>query len=346
VPAGDAVRWDGQWDGQWNIVGHAWAVEFLRQALARGSLSHAYLFIGPPQVGKRTLALEFARALLCAGESRPCGDCRPCQLVARGVHPDVRTVRGEGAKKAILVEQVRELRREAGLTPVEGRRRIYIICGMEFANESASNALLKTLEEPPPHATFLLTTTSEDLVTPTIVSRCQAIRLQPQPRQLIETALRQRWQVPAGEADLYARLSGGRMGRALSLLRSKSEPEGLLKRRSAALDLLRAALGARWDGRFDLAGRLARSAEQLPETLEIWASWWRDLLLVKQNLDGAISNVDRQNELRAQAGALDAAQAGAALAAVQACADHLQRNVNTRLALERLMLQLPAFGGA
>jgi len=326
--------------GQWNIVGHAWAVQFLQGALGRGNFSHAYLFIGPPQVGKRTLATEFARVINCTGETPPCGTCRACQLILRGSHPDVVTVRGEGARHAILVDQVRALRREASLSPLEGRRRVYIVCGMELANENAANALLKVLEEPPAHVTFLLTAVAEELVAPTIVSRCQVLPLRPLSRETIAGALSAFWEATPEQAALLSRLSGGRMGRALNLLQS----EALLGRRNLALGQLQEVLSAHWGQRFAVAADLARRAEQLPEVLEVWLSWWRDMLLAHEGLADRIINLDRRGELDARRQAFTPAQMRSTLVALQDCADHLQKNVSPRLAVERLMLHLPSAG--
>lgn len=238
------------------------------------------------------------------------------------------------------MDQVRELRREASLSPVMGRHRIFIICGMEFANENAANALLKILEEPPSPVIFLLTATSGELVAPTIVSRCQVLFLHPQPKEMIQRALEEHWGVPGEQARLLAGLSGGRMGRALALLQQAN----LLAKRQEALAQLRALLPAHWGERFTMAADLARRPEQIPEILEVWLSWWRDLLLVREGLREHMANVDCERDFANWSNSLDVGAIREALVSLQACADYLQKNVGTRLALEWLMLHLPLAG--
>ena len=140
----------------WRTIGHEKAVRHLSRSLDQGRLSHAYLFTGPPRVGKMSLAMDLARALNCLGHDRPCDDCVQCDRIARALHADVRVVEVEsgpnrtgGSRTAIGIDQVRDVQREASLKPYEGRYRVFVFDGAEHVTAEAANSLLKTLEEPP-----------------------------------------------------------------------------------------------------------------------------------------------------------------------------------------------------
>ncbi|HRC78047.1 MAG TPA: DNA polymerase III subunit delta', partial [Kouleothrix sp.] len=152
----------------WDIVGHAWAIDFLRRSIAGGRAAHAYLISGPAGVGKSRLALRLAQALNCErGGPDPCLQCRACKQIERGSYPDVR-VAGMASQTAGLkpeeaarqrdlkIDTVRDWLADINLRPYEGRRRVFILHDAERLTEAASNAMLKTLEEPPPYATLVL----------------------------------------------------------------------------------------------------------------------------------------------------------------------------------------------
>ena len=199
----------------WNqIVGHEWAVDLLRGAIIHDRVGHAYLFTGPRQVGKTTLARSFAMALNCEASSlaeRPCGHCRPCKLIGDGRHPDVRLllpeVSGRG-KSALKIDQIRGLQQELSLTPTEARYKIAIIKQFDAANQSAANAFLKTLEEPPNHVILLLTASEADALLPTITSRCRTIALRPLPTNSIEQVLGESYRAKPDQAHLLSHLVG------------------------------------------------------------------------------------------------------------------------------------------
>lgn len=318
------------------VIGHEYAVDLLKRSLESNRLAHAYLFVGPPRIGKTTLALFLAQAVNCLHpESKPCGTCIACRKIQQSLHPDVRVIDEEGG--SIKINQIRELQSEATLSPFEGRQRVYILCDFQNATIEAANCLLKTLEEPPPRVMLILTATQAELLLPTIVSRCQVLNLRPLALDQVEQALQVYWGVEPRQARLLARLSGGRMGWAIEASRN----ETLLLDREKYLLVLEQALGGKRIERMRLAQQLSQSPEDLPGILDLWQNWWRDLLLAKSGNAQLMTNVDREQTVlhEAQLYALD--EIWACLRATERTAEYIEQNVNPRLALEVLLLSLP-----
>ncbi|NDJ77089.1 MAG: DNA polymerase III subunit delta' [Chloroflexi bacterium] len=321
----------------WPVIGHDWAVTHLSRAIAHGRTRHAYLVTGPDQVGKATLARAFAQAVNCTGELPPCGGCRTCRLIMQDLHPDVSIVEAEREGGTLKIEQIRALQRTLALRPFEAHYRVAILRRFHEARPQAADALLKTLEEPPSHALLILTTSATDALLPTILSRCQPLHLRPLPINTVRQALEQHWQAAPDTAHTLAALSGGRIGWAV---RALENPEAL-EQRNAALDLLEQSLLGQRQQRFDQAQALARDKTEALQTLALWVSYWRDVMLFACGSQAVVTNVDRLDGLQdlARIVGIDAAQQ--ALAATRRTITHLHQNVNTRLALEVLMLDYP-----
>jgi DNA polymerase III subunit delta' len=324
----------------WPVVGHEWATNLLAHAMRSGRVSHAYLFVGPDQIGKMTLARTFMQALLCdrvTGE--PCADpndmCRACRRVAEGRYPDAQVIAAE--KNWIQIEQVRNLLTDAAIVPLEGKRKVFVIREIERATPAAANALLKTLEEPPPHVVLLLTSNRRDLVLPTVLSRCQILSLRPLPIEQVRTALQDRWFVDEDQAALLARLSGGRLGWAVQ---AATEPH-VWQMRAKYLDDLLALTSQGHVGRLAYAEALSRASDGAETALGLWATWWRDLLLIQQGQADALLNLDRKRQLIQQADLYRPEQVQAALADLMRTLRRVRGNVNLRLALDVLLLRLP-----
>ena len=350
--------------GAWDLVGHAPAVTELRSALSGGRLSHAYLFSGPPSVGKAALAIRLAQALVCeaGAEEAPCLKCRICRQVEAGEAPDVERIAVGGVcdesshrdhatdnSTRIRICQVRRLERVASLAPFQAARRIFILDTADDLQPEAAHALLKTLEEPPPAVLMVLLAADVEALLPTIRSRCQQLRLRPSPLTELASALERRLEITAEEAGELARLASGRYGLAQRL---HTDPSLRVLRETAAADVRRLNRADR-NERFDYAAQLARSwrgeRESVLATLDVWRRWWRDVLLAASGLDGATDqavDVAAAAMMQEDATLCSAAQALRALQATQRAREHLIENTNPQLALEVMMLDLPLLPGA
>ncbi|GAB4194363.1 MAG: DNA polymerase III subunit delta' [Roseiflexaceae bacterium] len=338
----------------WDIVGHEWAVDYLRRSISGGRAAHAYLISGPAGIGKALLALRLAQVLNCeTGGTDPCLTCRTCKRIARGNHPDVRiagmATQGAGLKaedaarqKDLKIDTVRTWQSDITLKPFEGRRRVFILHDAERLNEAAANAMLKTLEEPPPYATLILVANTSGDLLPTIVSRCQPLKLRPVPRAQIAEALRQRHRLQAADADLLAAWSGGLVGWAFRMVGAPEELEQRQAQLDALVELTAKGLGEgfRWA---EERAKEYRGGEQ--ETvfamLELWQSWWRDIMLVAAGCPEQITHIDRHDDLRQAAARYRLADVHAFVARLDAAARQLRENVNPQLALENVLLHLP-----
>jgi DNA polymerase-3 subunit delta' len=304
--------------------------------LATGHLSHAYLLVGPPRIGKTTLALHLALTLNCLdAQDRPCGRCISCRKIQRGVHPDVRVL--DEPASSIKIEQIRELQQEMSLTPFEGRWRVSVLCDFQRATLEAANCLLKTLEEPPPKAVLVLTAVDLQALLPTIVSRCQVFQLRPLSIAQVRQALQSRLGLEPSRAELLARLSEGRVGWAMAA----SADETLLRDREKYLVALEQALQQDRAARIHLAQRLARNAETLPDLFDLWQSWWRDVLLARSGNADALTNVDRRAAALNEAQHYTLDEIVSCLKAVQLARQQVEQNVSPSLAMEVLLLKLP-----
>jgi DNA polymerase-3 subunit delta' len=324
----------------WNLLGHEWAVDLLGEQIARGQARHAYLITGPRGVGRRTLALKMAQALNCTQPPRPgepCGLCRTCKQIDQMQHPDLAVLQAEQEGGTLKVDQVRELQRSLALHPYEARYRVALLLRFEEAHPSTMNALLKTLEEPASQVVLLLTAESAERLLPTIVSRCEVLRLRPLPLEQTSQGLQTHWGLAADEASLLAHLSSGRPGYALRL---HQEPERLAQRQAWLNDQARLLAAGRVE-RFAYVDPLWKDKEALREVMLVWLSYWRDVMMKASGAATPITNLDRQDEIELLAERVGQQAALQSAAALERGLGRLERNLNPRLLAEVLMLDLP-----
>lgn len=322
----------------WPVIGHDWAVELVNLAFNSGRTRHAYLITGPASIGKTAIARAMAMAFNClADEGRPCQICRACTLIAKGSYPDVTTIEAERIGGTLKIDQIREMQRVASLRPYEAQNRVILLRRFHEANVAAQNALLKTLEEPPANVKLILTAEDGNLLLPTIRSRCQPLPLKPLRITEVKNALEKHWNAAPDQAELLAHLSGGRIGWAIRAL----QDETTLALRHESIELLENLISSPRRVRFEQAEVLAKDKDKLHEILLLWQSYWRDMFLVVNGSTGWVSNVDRESFMTQLVKQLPPEVFLKALASTRLTMNYIARNVNTRLAVETLLLDYP-----
>jgi DNA polymerase-3 subunit delta' len=323
----------------WGLLGHEWAVDMLKQHIARNAVRHAYLLSGPAGLGRRTLALRFAQALNCSQPPVPgeaCGTCRDCRHIWDMAYPDLSVVQAVTEGGTLKVGQIREVRRTLTLKPYQSKYRVALFLRFHEASEGAANALLKTLEEAPDHAILILTADNPEGLLPTITSRCEILRLRPLPVDVIEANLKSNG-ANTENANLIAHIANGRPGYALRLLKDESA----LEFRAERLADLQSLLTSTRVQKFKYAEELAKDKEIMRQTLHVWLSYWRDVLLCVSEARASAANIDHKETLTSLANHLDLGGAQRVVSDMELALRRLECNVNARLLAEVLLLDLP-----
>lgn len=339
----------------WRTLGQESTVERLSRSIAEASVHHAYLFLGPEHVGKRTFALDLACALNCVGDAPPCGICSACTRILAEKHADVLSIsldstaaaqdqesddEGNRRRTRILTAQVEDLQRAASLPPYEGRWKVLLVDHADRMTVEAANRILKSLEEPPPHIMWLLLAEAEDRLLDTVVSRCQRIDVRQMAIPELERHLAQVGATPE-QSRLIARVSRGRTGWALSAFQDDTLMTERGARVESTIQLISMTYGARFDLSRELDTLYRREPARVLETLEQWTTWWRDLLLFKTGCAESLVNVDYVNDIEEQAARLSLEQIREYIGRLTGVRQDLDLNVIPRLVFDSLVYTMP-----
>lgn len=317
------------------IWGNTPLVSQLKMAASSGKVSHAYLFLGGAGAGKRLIANTFAKALQCeSGANAPCGNCRSCQAFDNGNHPDIIYVRGE--KKNIVVDEIREqILETVDLKPYHYQKKIYIIEKADAMNVQAQNALLKTLEEPPAYAVFLLLAERAEAFLPTILSRVVTMKIRPLSEDTMAEYLMQKAFLPQEESHVLAAYAQGRIGQALEL----KEDESFREMRQDILGKLEALPSMNEGEAYLLAKELEVYKNDL-RFLDIMELWYRDLLAAKSlREERYLIQKDKKDAIFRSAKA-PAEQLAKKAQSIRKARMRLAQNANFRLTMEVMLMEL------
>lgn len=341
------------------LIGNDNAKVILRRLLATGRVPGALLFSGPDGVGKKQFAFELARAYVCKtpNGTEACGHCPACSRVGDfpvpepsdknkddfrrvffGSHPDVGLV--TAYKRTILVDAIRNLESAAQYSPYEARARFFIIDDADKMNDEASNALLKTLEEPPATTFIVLVTSRPDNLLQTIRSRCQIVRFEPAETAQIDSYLRTVKGLSPDDAALAARVSNGSIGRAAA-----GNIEEFRSRRNEMLAVLSDAINGRSLDKLLVASEKMSNAaakEGFEPSIEILSTLIRDVWMTALGSADNALNHDLAKEIGELAGIADVKILSQWMSEIETLRQTLAVNINRKVATDALFVRMSA----
>src|SRR3972149_5718112 len=344
-----------------NILGQERAKKILINSLIKGNISHAYIFAGPEEVGKKLTALTFAKTLNCInGKEDCCEECLSCKKINSLNYPDLIIIRkgDENTKtntisdikrnfgdenedkdkesKSIKIGAIRELQRRLSLKPYEGKRKVAIIDNAEDMIAASCNAFLKTLEEPPGETVIILITSNTHSLLPTVVSRCQVIKFNPLSDEHIKEILIKNYKFSENDASILASLSKGRLGSALT-----ADYKELCKYREDVLKMIKSSIRGDLEYIFTESKRLSKEKEELPEFLDSVIDLLRDAVIINgTGIDEGVINKDVSDKIKEFSSGLHIQYILNMVDTVQQTKSLLKRNANPQLAIETMMMNL------
>jgi len=319
------------------IFGHQRQVETLRHGVVSRRLHHAYLLMGPTGIGKKTIVLTLAKAIHCTeknGDS--CDKCSNCARIQAGNHPDVHVIGPLEGKKEISIEQIRDVQKKLNFRSFSGGMKIAILDPATLINWSAQNALLKTLEEPPPESLLILISPTAGGLLPTLRSRCLCISFGSLPRNFVAQFLISRKGKKPEEAEFLAAISMGSLAKAISM-----GQDALLKNRQAWAEQLSSLGAGKYRLAAEMADKLAVSREESLKFLEWAEGWYRDLVVYSLGGDSQTAvNLDLVPQIRQVSAEYGLDRVLEMHSKASEATARIQRNVNRRMVLENLFFSM------
>lgn len=311
------------------VLGHERQKHMLSSLVEKEKLPHALLFSGPKGVGKRATAADLVKNLFCE-KGNACGTCRGCRHLAGEIHPDFRVVKGE---TSIKIDELRAIRKEVYEPPFEAPVRVILIDNAEVMTREAANALLKTLEEPPPSNVFILVTSREQDIPLTVRSRCMRLGFGPLPAETVRSYFETTLGVDRPQAEILASLSGGSIASGLFWM---DEENFKMRERIARL----VTGNKKGFASASLVAERIATKENEQEYLAFLLTFLRDVWWLNETGDvSGVVNGDLAGMME-QARPGEPGWAGASIARVLETVRTLRYNVNRFLAMEHLVIDI------
>ena len=321
-----------------DVVGHKDILKYISSAVENNRVSHAYILNGERGSGKKMLANLFAMTLLCeTGDNELCGKCHSCKQAESDNHPDIIRVTHE-KPNSISVDDIRtQVNNTVDIKPYQGPYKVYIIPQADMMTPQAQNAILKTIEEPPSYAVFLLLTENAETLLPTINSRCVMLKLRNIKDTLIKKYLMENLEIPDYKADMCTAFVQGNMGRAIMLANSDHFNEI----REEAVQLLKHISEMELNEIVAAVKNISVYKLEITDYLDIIMIWYRDVLLYKatKEIDKVVFK-DQLQSIKEQARKSSYEGIELILESLEKAKARLKANVNFDLVMELLFLTI------
>lgn len=309
------------------ILGHENIIKNFKYAMENDRIAHSYLFEGPKGIGKKTMGKALAKMLL----SQP----KSMDIVN---HPDFKII--ETAENIIKIDKIEELQKDIKVKPHDGGKKIYIICEADKMNVASQNKFLKTLEEPPPYVTIILTTTNKEKLLPTIVSRCQPVVFHIVNTTKIENLLVEKYEKTREQAKFIANFSNGILGRAILLCKSEFETM-----REDTLTAIDNTIRSGKEKVFTTSDFFEKNKESIDEILDIMIFYFRDILIYGETGSGEhIINSDKMESIKNQSNYLGKHQLHDIINSIMITKQNIDLKVNFSLCIEMMLLEIQEGG--
>lgn len=318
------------------IIGNRDAKNYFKRAIDKNNLSHSYIFEGNYGIGKKTFALELAKALLCKDkkDGKPCEACKVCEMINAYTHPDVIWI--EQDTKVTKIDNIREnIVYEMEIKPYQSEYKIIIVKLADSISVQGQNALLKTIEEPPSYGIIILVCENMSNLLPTIKSRCIIVRFNPISTQEMEAYLKEK-SIMGMEAEIYSKLSGGSIGVIEDIL----QDESYMPLRKKSIEYLNRLSLADVMGLYDIVKEVTEDKEAIEKVLKFWLLWYRDIAVLKVSGNRDLYYKDYERQLLDTSSKLTYNKVNKNIEFIKGAIADIRQNVYSTFVIENLLLQL------